>query len=254
MGRRAVGAAGEPVQRRRHPDREIGPRLTQGRPGRGSEPARPVGLPGPGQCGRGLQQQRQYGGQRIGGNGGFRRVHWRGLLGAAVHGGQQRGQVGALAGQQRREQDVVFLRHVPGKQPGYLFRALCRAGGACRLGKPPGRLRQDRVLGGHLADGAGQAVECGGRRVDGGFLGRRVRKDLPGEIGDQPGDGRLMRLARCRCRRYRAHPVAELLAEDPVMGPHCLVRLGSRDRHVISLLRPLTAEHYDSITSIYNTG
>jgi len=164
------------------------------------------------------------------------------LLGAAVHVGQQRGQVRILAGEQSREQDVVLLRHVPGEEPGYLLRALRRLGGACRPGEPRGRFRQDRVLGGHLADGAGQAVECGGRRVDGGFLGRRVRKDIPGQVSDQPGHGCLMRLARRRCRGYRAHPRAELLAEHPVMGQHRLVRFGSRDRHVISLLPPPPAE------------
>ena len=76
-------------------------------------------MPGPGQCRRGLQQQRQHGAQRISSNGGFRRVYWRGLLGATVHGGQQRGHVRALAGQQRREQNVVLLQHMPGEEPGY---------------------------------------------------------------------------------------------------------------------------------------
>lgn len=94
-----------------------------------------------------------------------------------VHVREQGRQVRAAAGE-RREQQVVLLRHVPGEQcrdpfrdggGGVAVRARC---------EPTGQVRQCVVLGGQRADQVGAAGLSGRRPVEGAFLRLGMGQDL----------------------------------------------------------------------------
>jgi len=83
-----------------------------------------------------------------------------------VHLPGQLRQAGPAGGKQRREQDVVLFRHVIGEQHGNL-RGLPSGPGRWCAGDAPGGRCEVLVLGGHLADQAGQVVTFAGSTVNG---------------------------------------------------------------------------------------
>ena len=182
------------MQRGGDPDGQLRPRHTQRCPRRRRVPAGSVPVAGMGQIGRCLQQERQHHGVGIEGRGVFaeRALLLSGLR-EAVHLEKQLRQVHLVVCHERREQDVVLLRHVHREERGDLLSLRCCGVPIWRLGKTFGRQREAPVLGDHLGDRAAQLGACQGDAVDAVLLGQGVGEHLAAEIRDKLGDGRLVR-------------------------------------------------------------
>ncbi len=126
----------QPVECGGDPDRQLRSRHAEGRPRRRHQSACQVSLPGPGQVGGRLQQQRQHDSlgvrnRRILDEWGFLRG-----FGEPVHLHQQLREVNLIIGQQSGQQDAVLLDHVSSKEPPDLLGPLGSVSAAWRVGQP----------------------------------------------------------------------------------------------------------------------
>ena len=231
--RALADAAGQAVQSGGHPSRQVRPAIAQRGPRRRGDLAGTVRLPAAGERRRCLQQQGYQRGLRVF----LRLADDRGgqlvMPGAAVHPRQQPGQVHGRVSEQGGQQQVVLPGGVHREQPRDLLRLLGDRLAVSEAGDPRAQRRQGDVLGHHLLYRAGQPCPRGGR-VDGLFLGCRVREYLLGQVGDEAGDRGPVRLPVRDRAGHHVGARGEFLAEPLMVLQDCLICLGCRDhRHAV---------------------